>query len=215
MTRLFKWGAAKPKPEPPVPAPAEPAAGGTRSTSKVLPKFLAALKHQPSPVLLDLGPVVGSNIAFFGERLACKFHVEDLFADVETHAKRGEARALAKVFATRLTEVPGTVNGILCWDLFDFLDRSASQVLAGRLVQLLGAGGVLYGFFGNSTVELSHYTRFLVEGEGILRRRPYPATVVRRNVLTTRDINKMFQGLAVTESVLLKSRSREMLFRKP
>ena len=213
MTRLFKWGA--PKAGPPATAPVEPAAGGTRTTSKVLPKLLGALKQQPSPVLLDLGPVVGSNIAFFGERLACKFHVEDLFADVEAHDKRGEGRALARVFATRLTEAPGTVNGILCWDLFDFLDRPSSQVLAGRLVQLLRPGGVLYGFFGNSSVELNHYTRFLVEGEGILRRRPYPATAVRRHVLTTRDINKMFNGLVVTESVLLKSRSREMLFRKP
>jgi hypothetical protein len=34
-------------------------------------------------------------------------------------------------------------------------------------------------------------------------------------VLVTRDINKMFDGLVVTESVLLKSNTRETLFRKP
>jgi len=30
-----------------------------------------------------------------------------------------------------------------------------------------------------------------------------------------RDINRMFEGLVVTESVLLKSNARETLFRKP
>ena len=63
--------------------------------------------------------------------------------------------------------------------------------------------------------DLPNYTRFLVESEESLRQRPYPATPVRRNVLVTRDINKMFDGLVVAESVLLKSSTRETLFRKP
>jgi len=33
-------------------------------------------------------------------------------------------------------------------------------------------------------------------------------------VLMTRDINKMFEPLAVTDSVLLKSSTRETLFRR-
>jgi hypothetical protein len=31
----------------------------------------------------------------------------------------------------------------------------------------------------------------------------------------TRDINRMFEGLVVAESVLLKTSTRETLFRKP
>jgi hypothetical protein len=34
-------------------------------------------------------------------------------------------------------------------------------------------------------------------------------------VLAPRDINRMFEGLTVAESVLLKSNTREALFRKP
>ena len=38
---------------------------------------------------------------------------------------------------------------------------------------------------------------------------------MRRNVLVTRDINKMFDGLVVAESVLAQEHTRETLFRKP
>ena len=62
------------------------------STSKVFPKFLSALGQQPAPVLLDLGPVVGSNITFFGERLGCKIIVEDLFGDLEQRSVAFEVR---------------------------------------------------------------------------------------------------------------------------
>jgi hypothetical protein len=210
VTGLFKWAGRNAGARE-----LNAAAPDVVAKSKVLPRFLAALARQPSPVLVDLGPVVGSNISFFGDRLACKIHVEDVFADVEAHAKRDDRRALAQMLQTRLKELPGTVDGILCWDLFDFLDRPSAQFLARSLSGLLGSGGVLHGLFGTTAVDLGHYTRFVVDSESTLRLRPYPATPVRRHVLMTRDITKMFEGLAVAESVLLKSRSREILFRKP
>jgi hypothetical protein len=110
--------------------------------------------------------------------------------------------------------LPESVDGILCWDLFDFLDRSTGQTLAGRLARMLRIGGALYGLFGATAIELTTHTRFVVEAEDRLRLRPYPATPVRRNVLVPRDIIKMFEGLTVAESVLLKSNTREVLFRK-
>ena len=58
-------------------------------------------------------------------------------------------------------------------------------------------------------------TRFTVEAPDAMRLRQTSATPVRRNVLVTRDIIKMFDGLVVKESVLLKSNARETLFRKP
>ena len=36
-----------------------------------------------------------------------------------------------------------------------------------------------------------------------------------RTVIVNRDLGKMFEGLVVAESVLLKNSARETLFRKP
>ena len=120
---MLKWGSRRADgPQVAPPAPSAPVDAVV--ASKVFPRFLAAVGHQPSPAVLDLGPVVGSNVSFFGERLACKLYVEDLYSDVEAHARRGDREALAAFLATRLPQAPDSVDGILCWDLFDFLDRA-------------------------------------------------------------------------------------------
>ena len=211
MTGFFRRAS---RTEPDVAARPEPAAPDLVATSKVFPRFLAAITQQPAPVLLDLGPVVGANISYFGDRLGCKIYIEDLVADIEGHARRGERARLPQFLKGRLTQAPESVDGILCWDLFDFLDKAAGQTLAAQLARLVRPGGALYGFFGTTAVDLTSYSRFAIEADGRLRVRPMPATTVRRSVLVTRDINKMFDGLVVAESVLLKSNTRETLFRK-
>ena len=214
MPVLFKWGGRKDASASGRPSPVDDTSE-TLSTSKVLPRLLAALSPAPSPVLMDLGPVVGGNIAFFGEQLSCKIFVEDLFAEVERHAQAGTRAALPAALLKRLDRPESSLDGILCWDLFDFLDRPTGQAVAARLVALLKPGGVIYGFFGQTTTDLTQYTRFLVESPGLFRLRPAPATPVARTVILNRDLNRMFTGLTVAESVLLKNSSRETLFRKP
>jgi hypothetical protein len=76
-------------------------------------------------------------------------------------------------------------------------------------------GGALYGTFGTTAIELKHYTRTVVAAEDSLKPRTYPATHVPRTVLLTRDIIKMFDGLIVAESMLLKSGTQEFLLRRP
>jgi hypothetical protein len=193
---------------------AAPAAPETVTTSKVFARFMTTQTPRPSPVLLDLGPVVGANISFFGERLACKIYVEDLFAEIEALQRRGAADTMATALVDRLHHGDDSVDGILCWDLFDFLDRPTGLALAARLVRMLKKGGAVYGLFGTTPILLTHYTRFIVEGEESLRLRPYPATPVKRTVLLTREINKMFEPLQVVDAMLLKTSTRETLFRK-
>jgi hypothetical protein len=48
-----------------------------------------------------------------------------------------------------------------------------------------------------------------------LRHRPYPASRARQKTLQNRDIIRMFEGLRVAESFLMKNNVRELLFRKP
>lgn len=207
------WSSRKSPSAPPAPPVARLDDPPTRS--KVFPKFLAAVARQSAPVLLDLGPVVGANISFFGDRLACKIVIEDVFTTIESAAARGDRASIGAALATQFDRDPDSIDGILCWDVFDYLDREAGRTLATRLKTILKPGGALYGLFGTTDIELTHYSRFLVEAEDALRVRPYPATKVRRTVLVTRDVNKMFDGLNVAESVLLKTSARECLFRKP
>jgi len=217
VSGLFHWGARKgggssAAEAATVPPPSVPE---TFASSKVLPKFLSALSNKTAPVLLDLGPVVGANVAFFGDRLACKIQILDFYADVENCAKKGEPEALWRAFDKRLASLaPESFDGILCWDLFDYFDRTTAQALAAKLAALLRPGGVLYGFFGTTPVDLTSYTRFIVEDADTYRQRSSPATLTRRTPIVNRDLTRMFEPLAVAESVLLKTCTRETLFRK-
>ena len=187
---------------------------GTVVTSKGLQKFLSHLGTRPAPVLLDLGPVVGSNVTFFGEHLNCKFVVEDLFADLERHARGGQPGELPAFLSQRLTLEAGTVDGVLVWDLYDYLDRPSAQALATMLVRLLRPDGALLGFFGNANRAGSGCTRFIVLDESHVRQRARASVLTRQASLQNRDIIKMFDGLRVSDAFLLQTGRREMLFRK-
>jgi len=187
---------------------------GTIVTSKALQKFLSCLSTRPAPVLLDLGPVVGPNIAFFGEQLNCKFFIEDLCADLERHVRDGPPEPFAAFLSKRFAFEDGTVDGVLLWDLYDYLDRPSAQALAATLVRLLRADGALLGYFGSASHVGSGRTKFIVMDDSHVRQRPHPSAVVRQGSLQNREIIKMFDGLRVSDSFLLKTGRREMLFRK-
>jgi hypothetical protein len=183
--------------------------------TKALRKFLSCLTSRESPVLVDLGPVVGSNVSFFGEQLGCKIFVEDLFADLDRHVRAGTLEALPAFLKKRFPQEAGTVDGILCWDLIDYLDRAAAQELAGELTRVLRPDGALLAFFGTAQTREARYTKFIIADEVNLKHRSYEAARGRQAILLNRDIIKLFAGLRVSDSFLLKNNLREILFRKP
>ena len=183
--------------------------------TKALQKFVNCLHGADNPLILDLGPVVGGNVTFFGEQLGCRIRVEDVAADIDRHVKDGTLEQLPAYFAARFTQAPGSVDGILCWDILDYLDRPAAQALATALCRLLKADGCLLGLFSTAETREQVYTKYVVVDESTLRYRTYPALRQRQRSLLNGDIIKLFKDLRVTDSFLMKSKLREMLFRKP
>jgi SAM-dependent methyltransferase len=186
--------------------------------TKALAKFLATLGSREQPLLIDLGPVVGPNVNFFGEQLGCKIFVEDLSKDIDRHVREGKVQELPAFFAQRFPQADGTVDGILCWDVFDFLDKASAQALAQQLARILRPDGALLAFFSTSETPATAkptYTRHVVVDRTSLQHRPYPAARGRQRPLLNRDIQRMFEPLRITEQFLLKTNMREVLFRKP
>ena len=197
----------------------EPAAGQSAvSATKALARFVEGLSAHPHPVVLDLGGVVGANVAFFGEELGCKIIVEDVATHIDGHVKGGTVDQLPAVLAERLPQPDETVDGILCWDLFDYLDRDVATLVAARLTRVLRPGGVLFAMF--STAEplpgsRPSYTRYVVKDAARLEYRPSEATRHRQRPLPNREIQTLFEPLRVEDQFLLKTNMREVLLRKP
>lgn len=186
--------------------------------TKALAKFLSSLNVRSQRLLLDLGPVVGTNVTFFGEELGCKIHVEDLFKDLERHVTEGKLDTLPSFLARRFSQEDGTVDGILCWDIFDYLDKLSAQALAHQLVRLLRPDAVLFALFNiveAATKAPPGYTRYVVADRQKLEYRAYPSARGKQRPLSPRDIQRLFEPLRITEQFLLKNNLREVLFRKP
>jgi SAM-dependent methyltransferase len=191
--------------------------GGTAQPTRALPRFLTGLTMRPQPLLLDLGPVVGSNVNFFGEELGCKIFVEDLSADIDRHVRENRVEELPAFLARRFPQDSSSVDGILCWDVFDYLPRPAAQALAQQLARLLRPDGLLLAFFTTAEPEpgaKAHYTKHIVVDRSSIEHRPYPAARGKQRPLQNRDIERMFEPLRVAEQFLLKTRMREVLLRK-
>jgi hypothetical protein len=217
ISDLLKFGGKRPEgpaqgqgadaPAPKGPEPVVP--------SKALPRFIGALSHHEAPVLVDFGPVIGTNVAFFGEHLGCKLFIEDLAAEIDKQLRAGTRDALAESLVKRFTQADQSVDGVLCWDIFDFLDPAAAKAVAHQVVRVLRPGGAVMGFFCTKGVERASFTKFeIVDETQSLRHRHHPGTGGPKFVLQNRDIIKMFDGLFVSESFLLKSNTREILLRK-
>jgi SAM-dependent methyltransferase len=181
--------------------------------SKTLAQFLTLLFSRSSADVVDLGPVVGANVAFLGERIGCKIHVEDLYADLDRHAGEGILDRLAEFLEGRLAFAEASTDAVLCWDVFDYLEPAPAGVLASRVIRILRPGGALLAFFSGG-VDDGCYTKYVIEGDASLRLRGYPGACHRERVWLNREITNLFAGLELFGSVLLKSGVREVLFRK-
>ena len=186
--------------------------------TKALARFLAGLSTRQQPVLLDLGPVVGSNVTFFGEEVGCKILIEDLSKDIDRHVKQVKVDELPAFFDRRFPQESETIDGVLCWDIVDYLERAAAERLARQLTRVLRPRGVLLAFFSTADPRSAirpAYTRHVVIDRAHLQYRPYRAERAKQRPLLNRDIQRLFEPLNVTENFLLKTNLREVLFRKP
>ena len=201
--------------DPEVRSPVEVAGDEPLYATKALRKLLSALTGREAPSLIDLGPVVGANVSFFGEQIGCKIFIEDIYAELDRHARAEKMDDLPAFLTRRFPQADGSIDGIICWDLIDYLDRASAQALADQLTRVLRPEGALLGFFGNAVPREATYTKFVIADETNLKYRTYPAARGRQAVLLNRDIIRLFTGLRVSDSFLMKNNIREILFRKP
>jgi hypothetical protein len=208
-----RGGSAEPEPDPaPAPGPTEPE---VVVPTKALRKLIASLRTRPSPTLVDLGPVVGSNVEFFGEQFGCKMFVADILAQIDRFESANEAGGLPAFLDGCFPEETASVDAVLCWDVFDFLDRRSARIVAGHLMRVLKPDGALFGFFATAKPAPSRLSKYAVIDDGSLRHRWYSTPRMREGALQNRDIIRLFEQLRVSDSFLLHTKVREILFRKP
>ena len=191
---------------------------GTVHATLALGRFVAALQSRTAPLIVDLGPAIGANVPFLGEHLGCKLVVEDLLENlpvVSPPDPNDEAADEEPEPMPTLSHADESVDGLLCWDALDFLSPAAGQALANELVRVLRPRGVLLLSHGTENLSQPGRVEYEIINETSLRHRLRGGVTPRpRRVLQSREVARMFGALTISDSFLLKSRMREVLFRK-
>ena len=183
--------------------------------SRALRPFLDAIRNIGAPVIVDLGPVIGSNVNFLGEQLSCKIHVEDLYGDIDRLTRAGQEDGLAAFLSSRLPYEPGSVDGVLAWDLFDYLQNAEAEALARRLVTSLKPGGFVMALFSTVLTDDLSFRKYVIVDSDHLRHRRKPSVRRAKRVWLGRDVARLLAPIEVAESHLLTHHQRETLLRQP
>ena len=92
---------------------------------------------------------------------------------------------------------------------------ASAQALAVALTKLLRPEGTLLAYFTTVGVPDGKFSKYVIVDEDSVKQRPYSPGGKKQTAFPNRDIIRMFDGLKVSESFLLKTNIREFLFRKP
>jgi hypothetical protein len=214
--------------------PANPAQAGPGFVPRVsrlsngLKEFLCQLDGIGRGHLLDLGPARQTTITFFIER-GFKVYTEDLlvtwknFLDVDekqmrelpSGADRMEMTPAARAerfLESTLRHPPDTFDGVLMWDLLDYLDNELVSRLVTRLTSLVRDGGVALAIFHTRKPEAFH--RYRVVDAQNLELIPAPCPFAPQHVFQNREISDLFRRFRSSKTFVGRDQLREGLFVK-
>lgn len=184
-----------------------------------LKRFTRKLSSAPKPHILDLGRLCGSNIEWFIKK-GFKVYVDDRITDLQPPPKpkptsrRGEWKLVSPPPLQALEYHEGLFDGILCWDLIDYLVLKQAKDLVTGIRSVLKTKGVVLAYFNFNKTTPPPPTRYHIEGDTQLAYETLPPFPVSRRIYENREIEEIFTGFEILNSTFLKNQMREVLVQK-
>ncbi len=194
--------------------------------SNGLKDFLWHLDGIGHGTLLDLGPVWQTTVSFFIER-GFKVYTEDLLLAWKEYLKAEEDRLRrlpsgeeepvvapaerAEAFLHGCLQYPEQAfDGVLAWDLLDYLDAPLVSRVVARLTDLVRDGGVVLAVFHSRKPE--GFCRYRVVDGQNLELLPAPALFEVQRVYQNRELLNLFSGFQSSKTYVGRDQLREGLF---
>lgn len=190
-------------------------AGALLRPSKGLREFCAAIRSPEGLQILDLGAACQANVNFLtglGHRLC----TEDFHRCLELFTSRSMVTAdpdteTERFFRENLQYQPAQFDGVLCWDLFDFLPDALVKPLVERLFELVKPGGHLLAFFHSGLPgQLLPVCQYCISTQDQLQVKERAQGKLRRTI-NNRGIENLFRNYASLKFFLTKDSLREVV----
>ena len=133
----------------PARAPSAPAHASYQTS--ILKDFIASVTRKENPVVLDLGPVIGSNIEFF-LNLGIKVYMEDFLAAYSNPKYSilvDEKMTLneQQFFSENFDYADQFFDGLICWDFLSYLEPKFARIFVERISAKMKPDSLVLGFF--------------------------------------------------------------------
>jgi len=210
------------------PVVAAPAATGR--VSNALKEFLWLLNDIPKAKILDMGQVSQETLNFFIGK-GFKVTTEDFLRGWREFLDGEEARArksssgangaaqiespgaLADRFIENLFQYPPeSFNGIIAWDLFDYMEPEMLERVVVRLHSILRAGGVVMAIFHSRTPDV--FCRYRIRPDATLDLLPVRAFAQHVHIFQNREMLDLFAKFRTSKNFVGRDQLREGLFLK-
>ena len=180
-------------------------------SSKICRLFVQGCRRNPESQILDLGPVCGENIEFFGSRVKRLF-VCDMFSRL--HRCRKAKGSVAKIW--NVLDYPReSFDGILLWDLVDRLASKETENLVRVCQRLIKPKGMIMLTSFSRQIFLPDVNTFIVKNNFDVSFRPQHHLKLYVTYRTNREIMTMFSLLSPVKAQLNKNGFREFLLQRP
>jgi len=196
--------------------------------SNALKEFLWLLSDIPKAKILDMGQVSQDTLNFFIEK-GFRVTTEDFlrswreFMDVEEarlragkiggDVERPSAVSLADRFLEDLLKYPpASFNGILAWDLFDYMEPEMLARVVARLHDILRPGGVVLAIFHSRTPD--RFCRYRVLPDQTFELLPLPPIAQHVHIFQNREMLDLFAKFRTSKTFVGRDQLREGLFLK-
>ncbi|MCP2605169.1 hypothetical protein NLC29_03335, partial [Candidatus Aminicenantes bacterium AH-873-B07] len=183
---------------------------------KVLPKYINQLKKRGNIKILDLGYVCGKNIEFMSNQ-GFIIYIEDYLNSLSVKKIDSKTKKFEYVYEFKSFSYPSNFfDGIICWDLFDYLDIKHGPWLINEIIKIIKQKGLLFCLFDTKKPESKKLTRkkiTICDNSHLL----YDEVKFHRIFYTfyeNRDIYKLLKDFNILETFYVKNGMREILAQK-
>ncbi|MSO22114.1 MAG: hypothetical protein EXQ58_02430 [Acidobacteria bacterium] len=201
------------------PARAASAPAHASYQTSILKDFIATVTRKENPVVLDLGPVIGSNIEFF-LNLGIKVYMEDFLAaysDPKYSILADDKMTLneQQFFSENFDYANDFFDGLICWDFLSYLEPKFARNFVERITAKMKPDSLVLGFFRTQkSAGPAPLHKYRISGESFLEYIPLDRTLEIKKVYQTRDVTQLFTEFNSQRFYLLKHHVLEVLLRK-
>lgn len=179
-------------------------------TSSVIRMFIKGVEQQQEGQILDIGPVCTENINFFGQHTR-RLYVCDMFLQLDR--ERRKDLSISGLWQ-HLDYPPQSFDGILLWDLIDYLEDNEVGKLIELCIKMLRPGGLVIVFSLSEQATQTVVNSFVI-GEGFqIDLRPQTHLELPFTTRRNREVLALLVPLTLVKSFIYHNGLRQFLFQR-